>query len=157
MLADAQNLTTLFLYPWLLVPGIFVIIAVLAFNSSVTACAPPPTPTSSRRPHPPRWARGCSGRRRYIARCGAEAGHFVTFDRRPGRWQDKLFHRRSSHDGAEIHMRGYAGYVARRPHHCSGGAPGIRWKRVDAFDVEIRYDAASDADLAWRAYMRRRQ
>ena len=106
MLADAQNLTTLFLYPWLLVPGIFVIIAVLAFNSSVTACAPPPTPTSSRRPHPPRWARGCSGRRRYIARCGAEAGHLVTFDRRPGRWQDKLFHRRSSHDGAEIHMPG---------------------------------------------------
>ena len=32
MLADAQNLTTLFLYPWLLAPGIFVIIAVLAFN-----------------------------------------------------------------------------------------------------------------------------
>ena len=47
MLADAQNLTTLFLYPWLLVPGIFVIIAVLAFNSSVTACAPP-TPTMTR-------------------------------------------------------------------------------------------------------------
>ena len=32
MLADAQNVTTLFLYPWLLVPGIFVIVAVLAFN-----------------------------------------------------------------------------------------------------------------------------
>ena len=41
--------------------------------------------------------------------------------------------------------------------HCSGGAPGIRWKRAGAFDVEIRYDASSDADLAWRAYMRRRQ
>ena len=58
MLADAQNLTTLFLYPWLLVPGIFVIIAVPAFQLVGDGCAPPPTPTSSRRTHPPRWARG---------------------------------------------------------------------------------------------------
>ena len=33
----------------------------------------------------------------YLDRCGAEAGHLVIFDRGPGRWQDKLFHRRSLH------------------------------------------------------------
>jgi hypothetical protein len=39
-------------------------------------------------------------------RCGAEAGHLVIFDRGPGRWQDKLFQRRSLHASAEIHVWG---------------------------------------------------
>lgn len=32
LLADAQNINAIALYPWLLIPGIFVIIVVLAFN-----------------------------------------------------------------------------------------------------------------------------
>ena len=50
------------------------------------------------------WPQG--GRRRanlgvdggvHMDRCGAEASHLAIFDRRPGRWQDKLFHRRPPH------------------------------------------------------------
>lgn len=32
LLSDAQNVKTIALYPWIMIPGIFVIIAVLAFN-----------------------------------------------------------------------------------------------------------------------------
>jgi len=32
LLADAQNVRTVALNPWLLIPGLFVIIVVLAFN-----------------------------------------------------------------------------------------------------------------------------
>jgi len=32
LLQDSQNVRTVVLHPWLLVPGLFVIIAVLAFN-----------------------------------------------------------------------------------------------------------------------------
>ena len=32
LLADAQNFETLRLYPWLLIPGLFIVVAVLAFN-----------------------------------------------------------------------------------------------------------------------------
>ena len=32
LLADAQNINAIALYPWLLIPGIFVIVVVLAFN-----------------------------------------------------------------------------------------------------------------------------
>ena len=39
-------------------------------------------------------------------RCGAEASHLAILDRRPGRWQDKLFHHRTPHAGAEIHVWG---------------------------------------------------
>ena len=42
----------------------------------------------------------------YMDRCGAEAGHLVIFDRGSGRWQDKLFYRRSSYANAEVHVWG---------------------------------------------------
>ena len=32
LLADAQNINAIALYPWILIPGIFVIVVVLAFN-----------------------------------------------------------------------------------------------------------------------------
>lgn len=32
LLQDAQNISTISMYPWLMIPGIFVVIAVLAFN-----------------------------------------------------------------------------------------------------------------------------
>ena len=32
MLKDAQNIRTVALHPWLLIPGLFVILTVLAFN-----------------------------------------------------------------------------------------------------------------------------
>ena len=48
--------------------------------------------------------------RLYMDWCGAEAGHLVIFDRGPGRWEDKLFHRLSSpgnaDGGAELHVWG---------------------------------------------------
>ena len=43
----AQNFHSVATYPWPLVPAAFVIIIVMAFKSSATACATPPTPTSS--------------------------------------------------------------------------------------------------------------
>ena len=46
-------------------------------------------------------------------RCGAEASHLAIFDRRPGRWQDKLFHRRPPQP---------AGYVNPAWPYVSGGA-----------------------------------
>ena len=46
----------------------------------------------------------------YMDRCGAEAGHLVIFDRGPGRWEDKLFHRCPSpgdtDGGAQVHVWG---------------------------------------------------
>ena len=32
LLEDAQNFQTVILYPWLLLPGIFVVVAILALN-----------------------------------------------------------------------------------------------------------------------------
>ena len=32
LLQDAQNVRTVALYPWLLLPGVFIVITVLAFN-----------------------------------------------------------------------------------------------------------------------------
>ena len=32
LLRDAQHVRTIFLYPWLLIPALFVIVTVLAFN-----------------------------------------------------------------------------------------------------------------------------
>ena len=41
----------------------------------------------------------------YIDRCAADAGHLVVFDRDPDkRWQDKVFHRRETRDGVDIHV-----------------------------------------------------
>ena len=48
LLQDAQNVHTMVLYPWLLLPSLLVVVAVLMFNFSATACATPPTPTSNR-------------------------------------------------------------------------------------------------------------
>ena len=43
----------------------------------------------------------------YMDRCAAEAGHLVVFDRDPDkRWQDKVFHRRETRDGVDIHVWG---------------------------------------------------
>ena len=36
----------------------------------------------------------------YMDRCAAEEGHLVIFDRRAGRWEDKVFHRAASAGGA---------------------------------------------------------
>ena len=47
LLQEAQNIQTLALAPWLLIPGLVVIFAVLASTSSVTACATPPIPMAS--------------------------------------------------------------------------------------------------------------
>ena len=32
LLKDAQNITSISIYPWLLIPGIFVVIVILSFN-----------------------------------------------------------------------------------------------------------------------------
>ena len=42
----------------------------------------------------------------YMDRCGAEAGHLVVFDRGDGAWSDRIFHRRESVDGTDIHVWG---------------------------------------------------
>ena len=43
----------------------------------------------------------------YMDRCAADAGHLVVFDRDPDkRWQDKVFHRRETRDGLDIHVWG---------------------------------------------------
>ena len=42
----------------------------------------------------------------YMDRCAAEAGHLVVFDRREGRWEDKVFRRRESAGGVEIEVWG---------------------------------------------------
>ena len=43
----------------------------------------------------------------YMDRCTADAGHLVVFDRDPDkRWQDKVFHRRETGDGLDIHVWG---------------------------------------------------
>ena len=42
----------------------------------------------------------------YMDRCGAESGHLVIFDRGDGRWADKVFCRRESFGGTEIHVWG---------------------------------------------------
>ena len=42
----------------------------------------------------------------YMDRCGAESGHLVIFDRGDGRWEDKVFCRRESCGGTEIHVWG---------------------------------------------------
>ena len=43
----------------------------------------------------------------YMDRCAADAGHLVVFDRDPDkRWQDKVFHRRETRDGVDIHVWG---------------------------------------------------
>ena len=47
LLQEAQNIQTLALAPWLLIPGGLVIVAVLAFNLVGDACAMPPIPTAT--------------------------------------------------------------------------------------------------------------
>ena len=42
----------------------------------------------------------------YMDRCAAEAGHLVIFDRREGKWEDKVFHRRESGAGVEVDVWG---------------------------------------------------
>ena len=42
----------------------------------------------------------------YMDRCAAEAGHLVVFDRSDRAWDDKVFHRRESADGTDIHVWG---------------------------------------------------
>ncbi len=43
----------------------------------------------------------------YMDRCNADAGHLVVFDRDPEKpWQDKVFHRRETPDGFDIHVWG---------------------------------------------------
>ena len=42
----------------------------------------------------------------YMDRCAADAGHVVIFDRRDGAWEDKVFHRRESVGGADVHVWG---------------------------------------------------
>ena len=42
----------------------------------------------------------------YMDRCGAESGHLVIFDRGDSRWEDKVFCRRESCGGTEIHVWG---------------------------------------------------
>ncbi len=43
----------------------------------------------------------------YMDRCAADAGHLVVFDRDPDkRWQDKVFHRRETRAGVDIHVWG---------------------------------------------------
>jgi hypothetical protein len=43
----------------------------------------------------------------YMDRCAAQEGHLVIFDRRPGRWEDKVFHRlESAGKKKEIHVWG---------------------------------------------------
>ena len=42
----------------------------------------------------------------YMDRCGAEAGHLVIFDRKNGRWEDKLFRKPATVDGVTIEVWG---------------------------------------------------
>ena len=42
----------------------------------------------------------------YMDRCAADAGHLVIFDRRDRAWDDKVFHRRESAGGVDIHIWG---------------------------------------------------
>ena len=42
----------------------------------------------------------------YMDRCAAEAGHLVIFDRSDRAWEDKVFHRRESAGGIEVHVWG---------------------------------------------------
>ena len=42
----------------------------------------------------------------YMDRCAAEAGHLVIFDRREGKWEEKVYHRRESGAGVEVDVWG---------------------------------------------------
>ncbi len=42
----------------------------------------------------------------YMDRCAAEAGHLVLFDRSDRAWDDKVFHRRESAGGVDVHVWG---------------------------------------------------
>ena len=42
----------------------------------------------------------------YMDRCAAQEGHLVIFDRRAGRWEDKVFHRTESAGQGDIHVWG---------------------------------------------------
>ena len=42
----------------------------------------------------------------YMDRCAAEVGHLVIFDRGDRAWDDKVFHRRESAGGADVHVWG---------------------------------------------------
>ena len=42
----------------------------------------------------------------YMDRCGAEAGHLVIFDRKNGRWDDKLFRKPATVDSVTIEVWG---------------------------------------------------
>ena len=49
LLSEAQNIEAVALYPWLLLPMVPVMVTVLAFSFSATACATPSTRTNSGR------------------------------------------------------------------------------------------------------------
>ena len=52
-------------------------------------------------------AEGLEQTRAYLDRCGAEAGHLIVFDRDPERsWEEKIFRRAASADGAPITVWG---------------------------------------------------
>ena len=42
----------------------------------------------------------------YMDRCAADAGHLVIFDRSDRAWEEKVFHRRESAGGIEVHVWG---------------------------------------------------
>ena len=42
----------------------------------------------------------------YMDRCAAQEGHLVIFDRRAGRWEDKVFHRTASAGERDVHVWG---------------------------------------------------
>ena len=50
---------------------------------------------------------GVEQTRRYVDRCGAEAGHLIVFDRAPDRpWADKIFRRAPSAAGVPVTVWG---------------------------------------------------
>ena len=52
-------------------------------------------------------AEGMKQTRAYVDRCGAEAGHLIVFDRAPERsWEEKIFRRAPSADGAPVTVWG---------------------------------------------------
>ena len=52
-------------------------------------------------------AEGMKQTRAYVDRCGAEAGHLIVFDRAPERsWEEKIFRRAPSGDGAPVTVWG---------------------------------------------------
>ena len=42
----------------------------------------------------------------YMDRCAAQEGHLVIFDRRAGKWEDKVFHRTERVGKGDMHVWG---------------------------------------------------